>query len=77
VMGLLRRMAHDLNVIVLLSSHDLELALEMSDQVWLVDGKGAMHTGSADMLIKQGLVNRAFDSRDVRFSAEARRFRLT
>ncbi len=77
VMGLLRRMARDLNVIVLLSSHDLELALEMADQIWLVDGKGAMHTGNADSIVAQGRVNDAFDTSDVRFSVEAQRFKLT
>jgi len=76
VMGLLRRLAHEKQIVVLLSSHDLELALEMADQVWLLDGKGSMHVGSAANLINSGIVNKAFDTSEVAFCREAGRFKL-
>lgn len=76
VMALLRRQARDTGTIVLLSSHDLDLSLQLADSVWLLDGFGGLATGSADALIAEGAVGRAFDSEDVRFSVDRQRFEL-
>ena len=75
VMALLRRHARETGTAVLLSSHDLDLSLQLADQVWLVQG-GKLTTGSPDELIEQGAVGDAFDNDDVAFSADEHRFRL-
>ncbi|MEM1268573.1 MAG: ABC transporter ATP-binding protein [Bacteroidota bacterium] len=74
-MAFLRRHAHETGTTVLLSSHDLELSLQLADAVWLlVDG--ALEVGTPDDLIARGLIGRAFDTQDVAFSAERSRFEL-
>jgi iron complex transport system ATP-binding protein len=73
-LNLLRRHSAQTGAIVLLSSHDLELSLQLAQQLWLLDGSGIVHVGTPDNLIAQGLINRAFDTPDVRFAPEFGRF---
>lgn len=51
-------------------------SLQLADHIWLLDGKGGLAVGTADDLIKEGAIGRAFDSSEVRFSAERGRFEL-
>lgn len=76
IMTLLRRHARQSGAVVLLSSHDLDLSLQLADRIWLLDGKGGLAIGTADDLVKDGAIGRAFDSADVCFSAEKGRFEL-
>lgn len=76
VMTLLRRQAQASKAIVLLSSHDLDLSLQLADTVWLLDGHGGLHVGTPAELIGDGHIGRAFDTEAVRFSAERGRFEL-
>lgn len=75
VMALLRRHAEETGKIVLLSSHDLELSLELARELWIVDG-GELLCGAPDDLVDRGAVARAFDSSDVAFDGDKRRFVL-
>lgn len=75
-MALLREHARSSGTIVLLSSHDLDLSLQLADSVWLLDGHGDMTTGSADHLIEAGEIGRAFNTQAVRFSPQLGRFEL-
>jgi iron complex transport system ATP-binding protein len=75
VMALLRRHARATGTVVLLSSHDLDLSLQLADAIWLV-ANGGLEIGSADALIASGAIGRAFDTRDVVFTADRRRFEL-
>lgn len=76
VMALLRDHARKSGAIVLLSSHDLDLSLQLADSVWLLDGSGTVRVGSAAELIAAGDIGRAFDTDAVRFSPELGRFEL-
>lgn len=76
VMTLLRRQARMSSGIVLLSSHDLDLSLQLADQVWLLDGRGGMRAGTPDALVAQGAIGRAFDTAEVAFSIARGRFEL-
>lgn len=76
VMALLRNHARRTGAIILLSSHDLDLSLQLADSVWLLDGQGALVVGSPDELIARGHIGRAFDTDAVRFSEELGRFEL-
>jgi len=75
-MALLRNHARSSGAVVLLSSHDLDLSLQLADSVWLLDGRGGMKTGTAQDLIAAGDIGRAFDTAAVRFSARLGRFEL-
>lgn len=76
VMALLRDHARRTGTMVLLSSHDLDLSLQLADSVWLLDGRGALTVGTPDALIAEGHVGNAFDTEAVRFSATLGRFEL-
>lgn len=76
VMSLLRRHARESGAIVLLSSHDLDLSLQLADAVWLLDGKGALHVGPPSELIAAGHVGAAFDTSEIMFAPDLGRFRL-
>lgn len=75
IMALLRRHARATGAIVLLSSHDLDLSLQLADDVWLI-AEGRVATGSANALVGSGAIARAFDTPDVAFSSDRRRFEL-
>ena len=76
IMALLRAQARDKGQIVLLSSHDLDLALQLSDGVWLLDGAGGFSVGTPDALSRSGAVGRAFDTDAIRFSPSHGRFEI-
>jgi iron complex transport system ATP-binding protein len=76
VMVMLRAAARARGLIVLLSSHDLDLSLQIADRIWLLAGDGVLHDGRPGELVAQGCINRAFDTHDVAFSREHGRFSL-
>ena len=76
MMTMLRRHARQSGCIVLLSSHDLDLSLQLADDIWLAGGDGRLAIGTPGALAASGAINAAFDSGAVRFSAELGRFEL-
>ena len=76
IMALLRAQARGQGQIVLLSSHDLDLSLQLSDGVWLLDGSGGFSVGTPDALSRSGAVGRAFDTDAIRFSPSDGRFEI-
>ena len=77
VMGLLRRLARDENLAIVVSTHDLELALRMADTLWLVALGGKLQTGTPEDLILNGSLAEAFKADNIRFQPEERAFRLS
>ncbi len=75
VMAMLRRYARENQAIILLSSHDLELSLELADTVWLVD-QATVIEGCPEDIINSGEIETAFDNHEVKFDPLARRFKL-
>jgi iron complex transport system ATP-binding protein len=76
VMGLLRHLARDENLAIVVSTHDLELALRMADKLWLVAPGGKLHTGTPEDIILDGSLAEAFQAENIRFQPEERAFRL-
>ena len=76
VMSRLRRHARVSGCLVVLSSHDLELCLQLADRLWLLAGDEQLVDGTADRLIEGGHLGRAFDQDDVHFSTLRRQFVL-
>lgn len=75
LMQTLRRLAHDSNKAILLSTHDLELALQLSDRLWLID-KGRLHIGSVDELSADGTLSSFIDNKGIRYDAQERKIML-
>ena len=76
IMALLRSQARQKGQIVLLSSHDLDLSLQLSDSVWLLDDAGGLSVGTPDALSRSGALGRAFDTDAIRFSPPLGRFEV-
>lgn len=67
IMHLLRRLAHDSGCAVLLSTHDLDLALRYADRLWLLQSGGLFRQGVPEDLILSDAIEATFSHNDVRF----------
>ncbi|GEL20301.1 ATP-binding cassette domain-containing protein [Pseudonocardia asaccharolytica] len=76
LLGLLRRLAREQNLCVLLSTHDLELALRLADHVWLVDRHRRLRTGAPEQLVADGAVSAVFDTAELSFDPRSGGFAL-
>jgi len=76
LMGLLRTLARREGIAVVVSSHDLELALRTADTVWLVAPGGKFYAGAPEDIVQGGHVAEAFHGERIRFRPEERAFRL-
>jgi iron complex transport system ATP-binding protein len=74
--ALLRRLAVDRRVTVIVSTHDLELALASAHRLWLMSGD-RIHDGEADELVDSGAIAAAFERTNVIFDATVRGFRFS
>ncbi len=77
IMALLRNLAHTTRKAILLSTHDLDLALRCADRIYLLPSEGALQSGAPEDLVLNGAFERAFQSDGVRFDADTGAFRLT
>jgi len=66
-MHILQRVAHLENKAVLLSSHDLDLALRTADAVWLISREGVLVTGAPEDLVLSGAFASTFAAEGVVF----------
>lgn len=66
-MNLLRNLAHDSGCTVLVSTHELDLALRWADRIWLLPYGGAMQVGIPEDLVLNGAFEGAFQSEGVKF----------
>lgn len=74
--GLLRQLAHDTGLAVLLSTHDIELALRTADRVWLITPDKQLLTGAPEDLVLEGKFAASFSSPDYIFDATAGGFHV-
>jgi iron complex transport system ATP-binding protein len=72
----LRRIVREQRVIVILSSHDLELSMQMADRLWLLPGGGHFIDGAPEDIALSGAFGDAFDQPEIAFSIESGRFEL-
>lgn len=73
---LLAQLAHELDKTVFLSIHDIELALQITDEIWLLDNQQKLHTGTTKQLIEDGTLNHFIENEHIRFDADDRVVRL-
>lgn len=75
-MQLLRRIARDSERAVLLSSHDLDLALRSADCMWLMSKNEPLAIGAPEDLVLKGDIERVFAQDGVRFDRSQGSFRV-
>lgn len=69
MMQMLQGLAHDMGKTVFLSTHDLELALQIADKLWLLDAENLV-TGTPKELAKEGYLDHFFNIPGILFNKE-------
>lgn len=77
IIRLLHRLAHDDRKIIFLSTHDLELALQIADSLWLISPKYGLTVGIPEDLAYTRNIERYFQRGGVEFDPEACAFRMS
>ncbi|MDR7093798.1 ABC transporter ATP-binding protein [Hydrogenophaga laconesensis] len=75
-MHLLRQLAREQGLSVLLSTHDLELALRYADALWLIDGQRRLHAGAPEDLALGGALGDTFAADGLAFDLERAELRV-
>jgi iron complex transport system ATP-binding protein len=75
VLTMLRRLARETGRGILLSTHDLDLALRAADCIWLLPKGGPLHVGAPEDLVLSGAFEAAFRGEGVIFDAYSGSFR--
>lgn len=76
IMQLLHRLSRETGKIIFLSTHDLEIALQMSDKLWLMSPNNDIITGTPEDLALNGALNNFFTRQGIRFDHETGLFRV-
>ncbi|MFD1466997.1 ABC transporter ATP-binding protein [Hymenobacter caeli] len=76
LMRLLHRLARQTGKAILLSTHELDLALQAADRVWLLPADGALRTGTPEDLVLSGAFAAAFAREGLAFDAATGTFAL-
>ena len=76
MMRLLRRLAHDMQKIIFLSTHDVEMALQLSDRLWIMH-PGEVVIGSPAELSENGELSRFIQVDGIRFDPSLMSYRIS
>lgn len=72
--SLLRDLAHHTQRAIVLSIHDLDLALRCADRIWLLPYDGKLRVGVPEDLVLSGAFQRGFENMGVQFDIETGTF---
>lgn len=76
IMQLLQRLSRENRKTVFLSTHDLELALQMADKVWLIDKLNGVDVGTPEDAALDGSIGRYFTREGVIFDMDSGLFKI-
>lgn len=76
ILQLLLQLTRQNNKTIFLSTHDLELALQIADKVWLMDREKGLTIGTPDELTRNGSLENFFHSDGIYFDSQAGMFRI-
>lgn len=68
IMLLLHKLARDTKKAILLSTHELDLALQAAHRIWLISSEYGVECGVPEDLVFNGSFNRAFESKSFFFN---------
>lgn len=77
IMQLLHRLTRETNKTIFLSTHDLELALQIADKIWLMDRTNGIAIGTPEDLALSGHLSNFFARKGITFDMETGLFRIT
>lgn len=76
IMQLLRELSRLKDKTIFLSTHDLELALQIADKIWLIDKKHGVEIGTPEDLALDGQMGRYFEREGIVFDLNTGLFRI-
>lgn len=76
IMQLLHRLSRKTNKTIFLSTHDLELALQIADKIWLIDKQSSVTIGTPEDLSLSGKLSSFFARKGIIFDEESGLFRV-
>lgn len=68
---LMLRLAHETNKTIFLSTHDVEMAIQLSDILWIVQN-GKIQAGTTDSLTKSGTLQQFLQAEGIQYDAKER-----
>lgn len=77
IIMLLRALARSENKSILLSTHELDLALQSADRLWLMNGDNDLFTGTPEDLVLDGTFEKVFHKRSFDFDIASGTFKIT
>ena len=75
MMQLLRRLAHQEQKTIFLSTHDVELTLQLADTIWLMEPQ-QLHIGTPQQLATEGVISRFVESTGIVFDNDSLTLRV-
>lgn len=76
VVLMLRRLARETGRSILVSTHELDLALSWGDTIWLMDRTGSLHMGVPEDVALSGMLELAFGNDRLTYSIERGEFAI-
>lgn len=76
IMQLLNSLSKTMNKTIFLSTHDLELALQIADTIWIMNHKKELLVGSPDELADSGSIENIFQGKGVSFDPLHKLFKI-
>lgn len=76
IMQLLHHLSRSTNKTIFLSTHDLELALQIADKIWLMDKMSGVAIGTPEDLSIDGCLSNFFSRKGIIFDMETGLFRI-
>ena len=76
IMQLLHRLSRKTNKTIFLSTHDLELAVQIADKIWLIDKQSSVTIGTPEDLSLSGKLSSFFARKGIIFDEESGLFRV-
>jgi iron complex transport system ATP-binding protein len=70
---LLKKIAHELDRAILISTHEIQLATQIADTLWLMTDENII-SGKPAELIESDQINLLFDSKSIYFDKESKQF---
>lgn len=74
VVLLLRKLAHEMNKTILLSIHDIDIALQIADNIWMIEDDGRLVVGNPTELCDSGVIAKHIVNENIEFDKEGRTF---
>ena len=75
ILRLMLHLAHETNKTILLSTHDVEMAIQLSDRLWIVQ-EGIITAGTADTLTQSGILSRFLQADSITFNANDKTLKI-